>query len=387
MSRQIAQARLPIFAVVVIAAGAVAVGVVLRLLVPEPAPVVAAATAGPTPSPTPTLTQRPTPTPTPNPTPTPTPTPVPTPTPLPPGIGDLTGMPVDESVAHRTPIAVLIDDNRVARPQSGFNGASFVYQAPADGGETRYMFVFQERESGDVGPVRSGRLYFLHWATEYFASISHYGGDTKSRTHLRKYSGKRFTSVDALGGGARAYHRIKTRRAPHNGYTNTAALRQMALKLGAPETLDPRFFRHPFVGMSPPEKRRASQQIRVPYNTGVIEYAFDPTLDLYRRKVDGRWQVDPADGKSVYARNVVILFQPFRIDTRIEPGHSRPVVDSIGTGRALVFREGKLVEGRWKKGGELGPTHLLDGRGKEIPLIQGTTYFQVVPVGAKVSWS
>ena len=51
----------------------------------------------------------------------------------------LTGLPVDPKLGHRTPLAVMIDDARAARPQSGFNGASIVFQAPADGWETRYI--------------------------------------------------------------------------------------------------------------------------------------------------------------------------------------------------------------------------------------------------------
>jgi Protein of unknown function (DUF3048) C-terminal domain len=87
----------------------------------------------------------------------------------------------------------------------------------------------------------------------------------------------------------------------------------------------------------------------------------------------------------VTARNVVVLFQPFRIDTKIEPGHSRPVVGSIGSGKAWIFREGKVVSGTWRKREATGPTRLFDAKGIEIPLIRGRTFFQIVPLGTKVS--
>jgi len=75
-------------------------------------------------------------------------------------------MPTETALANRLPLAVMIDDNVVSRPQSGFNAASIVYQAPADGGEDRYMLVFQELDGSDIGPVRSGRPYFVNWAAE-----------------------------------------------------------------------------------------------------------------------------------------------------------------------------------------------------------------------------
>jgi hypothetical protein len=301
-----------------------------------------------------------------------------------PTIADLTGRTTDPARAHRLPLAVLLDDNRVARPQSGFNSASVVYQAPADGGETRYMLVFQESDAAQVGPVRSARYYFLYWATEMRAGIAHYGGERRSRAHLAAYDGARFTDIDALGSGSRAYRRIASRSAPHNGYTSTAALWTMAAKLGGPPSAPLDLHRRPFLQPTPAADVPASQRIAFRYQSGAVEYRFDRATDLYRRVLDGKPQVDPADKEAVTTRNVVVLFMPFHTDTKVEPGHSRPIIDAIGTGRALVFREGKTLEGTWSKADEMAPTRLLDAAGNEIPLVTGRTFFQIVKVGTRV---
>jgi len=302
-----------------------------------------------------------------------------------PTIADLTGVATDATRAHRLPIAVLIDDNAVARPQSGFNAASIVYQAPADGGEDRYMLVFQEGDTPSVGPVRSARVYFVHWVSELRGGIAHYGGDLRARTALTEFDRVRFTNIDALGAGSKAYHRISSRRAPHNGYTSTAALRTMLAKLGGPASIAPDMWRHPFVAPAASASLPASEHITIPYRTGRIDYRFDRGLDLYRRSVDGSVQIDPADGKAVTTRNVVVLFMSYKTDTKIEPGHSRPVVGNIGTGRALVLREGRMIEGTWSKAAEAAPTHLLDTAGAEIPLVTGRTFFQIVPLGTRIN--
>jgi len=291
----------------------------------------------------------------------------------------------DPALAHRLPVAVLLDDNAVARPQSGFNGASIVYQAPADGGESRYMFVYQEGDSRSIGPVRSARIYFIHWASEVKAAIAHYGGDRRSRSYLRVFDHERFTNVDALGGSGKAFHRISSRKAPHNGYTSTAALRAMALKRGATASTAIDMDRRAFVAPSAPASRAATQRIRIPYRTGLIEYRFDRASNLYKRFVGGKLHVDPADGKVVTTRNVVVMFMSYMTDTKIEPGHSRPVVGSIGSGRAMVFREGRVVEATWSKRVQVGTTHLFDASGNEIPLVTGRTFFQIVPKGTKVT--
>lgn len=384
MSRFIPRSRLPIVATA-IALTSLLVGVALVAGLTNSQPpttvgVVQSPSAPPSPTPRPSI-----PIPSASPTPSPSPSPIPSPTPLPAGVADLTGVHVEDSVAHRLPIAVLIDDNRVARPQSGFNAASIVYQAPADGGETRYMFVFQEYDVRSIGPIRSGRIYFLHWASEIKAGIAHYGGDNISRWYLRTYDGQLFTNVDALGKGAKAFHRIKSRKAPHNGYSSTKELRAMAIKLGGPETMAAKLVRRPFIDESPLAARGKSHSIRIPYRTGLVEYRYDPKANVYERRLDGKWQIDPADNRRVRPRNVVVLFQSFKTDSKIEPGHARPVVGAIGTGRAWIFREGRLLKATWSKTDETAPTRLLDADGHDIPLVRGQTFFQVVPETTKVT--
>ena len=128
------------------------------------------------------------------------------------------------------------------------------------------------------------------------------------------------------------------------------------------------------------------QSIRVPYRTNVVTYDYEPASNRYLRSIDGRAHVDPADGERVGPTNVVVLFQPFRIDTTIEPGYARAVIETIGTGRAIVFREGRATEATWSKADTTAPTLLLDAGGEEVPLVRGTTFFQSVPVDAAVTY-
>lgn len=92
---------------------------------------------------------------------------------------------VTPAVAKRHVVAVMIDDHPAARPQSGFNDASVVWQAPAEGGIPRYMMWFQDSVPPAVGPVRSARLYFVAWASEWDAVYAHVGGSPQAMKLLR----------------------------------------------------------------------------------------------------------------------------------------------------------------------------------------------------------
>lgn len=297
---------------------------------------------------------------------------------------DLDGLLVAPELAHRLPLAVSIDDSRAARPQSGFNATSIVWQAPADGYESRYLMVFQEQDAVDIGPVRSARIYLAHWASELDAALSHYGGDRLTRRWMEANRGDLFVDVDGMGAGNSAYHRISARKAPHNAYTSSADLRATATRLGAPVDLPVELRRAPFIDPDPAAAAGRRQTLEVPYRTNLVGYAFEPATDRYLRSIDGRAQVDPADGGRVAATNVVVLFMPYRIDTKIEPGHARPVIDLVGTGRALVLREGVSVEATWSKADLASPTILLGPDGAELTLVRGTTFVQVVAVGTKL---
>jgi len=345
-------------------------------------PAVAAAAAPATPSPTPT------PSPSPSPSVEPSASPIPMPTALPSGsAAGIDGVMRPAALAFRTPLAVLIDDNIAARPQAGFNAASLVYQAPADGGETRYMFVFQGDEARNIGPIRSGRPFFIRWAAEYRSGLAHYGGDymTLGQT-IPQLNGTFIYDIDALRGSNAGFHRIKTRSAPHNAYASTASLRAVALRRGMPATQAAGFGVRAYVDDAPLASRPASSTISVPYQRGTSSYAYDRARNLYLRSVAGRAQIDAGDGKQVTARNVVVLFMRKSIDPNSEPGHARIVLDQIGSGPAMVFREGRFWNATWHKDSVGAITRLLAADGTEIPLVRGRTFFQVVPTGTKVTY-
>lgn len=297
---------------------------------------------------------------------------------------DLDGVAAPSELAHRLSVAIMVDDNKVARPQSGFSSASIVYQAPADGGEDRYMLVFQEGTGSDIGPVRSARPYYVYWAAEYKASFGHYGGDNQTLYQVIPAMSSAIYDMDALGGKSCPYHRISSRAMPHNAYTNTAAQISCAAKYGYPDTYQGPALR-PFTEDTPPSERPESQTITVPYPTGTVVYEFDAARDAYRRSVAGHPQIDQANNQPVYARNVVVMFQA--VSYYAEPGHdSRPIVANVGSGKAFLFKEGVATVGTWKKASNSAVTRFYDETGNEVQLVRGLIFIQAVPTSMKVAY-
>jgi len=297
---------------------------------------------------------------------------------------DLDGVLAPPDLAHRLPIAVMVSDNTVDRPQSGMSSASIVYQAPMEGGEDRYMLVFQEGTASDIGGVRSARPFFVYWVSEYKAMYAHDGGDPKVIGTVIPANANNIYNLDAGYGGSCPFHRISTRSAPHNEYTNSTVLIGCAAKVKYPSTyqnLPTRTFRDD----TPLAGRPASQVISIPYHTGTIGYQYDPATDSYLRIVDGKNQIDPANSKQVYARNVIVMYQTVTLDPKTDPGYNRILLGNVGSGKATLFVEGKAIDATWKKPTNTALTRFYDSSGAEIPLVRGEIFMQSVAVGTTVT--
>ncbi len=370
---------------------AIVVGIVAVLILAGSAVFVLAAPApkpAPTPSPVaalPSATPEPTATPTATPTASPTVEPSLGPSAIPDGwaYADLDGVAAPADKAHRLPLAIMIDDYKKARPQSGFSSASIVYQAMVDDSSDRYMMVFQEGTATDIGPVRSSRPYFVYWAAEYKALYGHFGGDALALQQVIPAMSAKIYNMDDLNGGSCPYHRISTRAAPYNAYTNTSELIRCLPKRNYPATFQ-NVPTRTFVDDTPAELRPALQTVNIPYPAETISYRFDPVSDSYLRMVNGQLQIDPANNQQVTARNIVVMFQKYAVVPSLDK--MRPQVTNVGSGKAIVFKEGQAIVGTWKKTSNAALTQLYDSSGKLIPLVRGEIFMQIVPIGTAVTY-
>jgi hypothetical protein len=336
-----------------------------------------AATAVPRPSvaPSPTVVEV-LPTPTAAPPIEPPPTPIATPVLVP---APLTGMLVGPEAAANHPIAVMIDDQADARPQSGFNSASVVWHAPAEGGIPRYMLIFQDRIPEGVGPVRSSREYYIEWAAEWRAMYVHAGGSPQALATLAaKGHGQWVYNADEFRWGGRYLWRATDRFAPHNVYTDGEHLRPLAKRLGAADApLEPVWN---FAPDASRDRRPSGGTIRVDYPYETITYRYDADTNTYRRYINGskKPQVDRADGQVVAPKNVVILRMAFAPLNDGHPQKHRLEAQDVGKGVAWIATNGYTIKGQWRKASPTAPTLLFDADGTPITLTAGQTFVQVL---------
>jgi len=333
----------------------------------------AAATHSPGASPAPTPSE-------PAPSVAPTATPVaPSPTPIPLVPAPLTGLPVTVEAAQRHPIAVMVDDHADARPQAGFNAASIVWHAPAEGGVPRYMLIFQDQIPKAVGPVRSAREYYIEWAAELKAMYVHHGGSPQAKATLSaKGNGSWVYNADGFRWTGRYLFRVHDRTAPHNVMTDGSHLRKLAKRIGADDgPIEPAWA---FGPDAPAAERPTGGTIRVVYPYETITYRYDAAENRYLRFINGSKtpQIDIAGKQVVAPKNVVILRMEFGALSDAHPEKHRLEAHNIGKGQAWIASNGITVKGTWRKASATAPTLLFGPDGEPITLTAGQTFVQVI---------
>ena len=292
-------------------------------------------------------------------------------------VSPLTGLPVTAAVAAQPVFGVVIENSPEARPQSGLSQAGVVYEALAEGGITRHLAVFQDQQPTKLGPVRSLRPYFIDWIQEYNnAPIAHAGGSSMAIAEVPQLNVK---SMNGLNYGS-SFTRASDRFAPHNLYTTSAALLALAQRLNY--TTAPSFTPWPRQADTP-EATPTHPTITITYSYALFtaRYNFEAASDSYLRVLAGAPAIDRNSGAQIKVKNVVAIYMPTTYDSA---GHA--LMTTIGTGKAIVFRDGGATVGTWKKTARTSRIEFLDAAGAPIPLNAGNTWVSVIPPTGSVAY-
>lgn len=282
--------------------------------------------------------------------------------------GQLTGMEVDEDVAKRPVLGVMIENHPDSRPQTGLDSASIVFESVTEGGITRYLTLFQENMPKDFGPIRSVRPYFVDWMMGFDASIAHVGGSSEALARLNSRNAKTLSQFKYPD----AYRRTNTREAPHNMYASSKDLRDLQEKLNHKTSVFTPFPRSSDAAMQTPTAPKIT--LNFSYGDYAAQFRYQNTDNSYIRFLTGKPDIDAATNKQINVKNVVV----------IKMGGN--TVQAIGTGEAFLFKDGGVQPVRWRQTSYKERIKLTDANGNEVPLSRGDTWFAVLPMTGTVTY-
>ncbi|MBU1032165.1 DUF3048 domain-containing protein [Patescibacteria group bacterium] len=300
----------------------------------------------------------------------------------------------------RRPLAVMIENHTEARPQSGLFNADIIYEAVAEGGITRFMALFY-CNPGDVqiGPVRSARTYYLDWLEEYDALYAHVGGantpgPADALSQIIKYGVKDLNQF-SIGFPVfwRDYQRLGHSVATeHTMYSTTTKLWEVGAKRGwtATDSAGIRWDKN-FTPWKFKDDKGGGTTSNITVNfwesqsAYQVQWQYDKETNSYKRK-NGESHTDLNNGKQLEAKVVIVQFQREANANDGYPGNVHLLYGTTGSGSALIFQDGNVIEGKWIKASRTARSKYLDKNSKEVEFNGGQIWIQTVPEGSKVNY-
>jgi hypothetical protein len=296
---------------------------------------------------------------------TPTPTPRPTATlssgPL---LDPFTGEPVR---ALGPVLTVKIDNIVLARPQTGLQSADIVYVIPVEGGLTRFMAVYSAHIPPVVGPVRSARQSDLDLLRQFGKPAFAWSGATP---HLVPFI-ERSPIVDLYALRVAGYYRDQNRVEPYNLYANARQLMREATGASKARDIGFRFGALPAGG-------KAAASYSVKYPAASYTFRWSAKARRWLAWMDGAPAM-ATEGGQLGGSTVIIQYTQIATSRFLEYGGRPPYSKSVGSGRAVILRDGKEFTVRWSRSSLEGGTTYTLPDGERMLFAPGQVWVILAP--------
>lgn len=276
------------------------------------------------------------------------------------------------------PIGVMIENELLARPfQKGLSEAEVVYEAPTEGGITRFLAIFMPGKIPEkFGPIRSARSYFLDWMHEWKGVYVHVGGHSDVLRRLMReniFNADQFVLEDYF-----RRENVGKTSLEHTMFSGREAMEKLAV--------DKSWIWQKPAHLEKPQKNSADSvdfksypaaskiSIDFGFPTYRIDYEYDPAANSYNRFQAKIPHLDQTNGARISPKTVVI--QRVKAWDNGDPQLTISI-KTIAEGNATIFQNGRAIQGKWKKESLESPTRFFDEKGREI-------FFDLTPVWIEV---
>lgn len=232
--------------------------------------------------------------------------------------------------------------------------------------------MYQSQLPVEIGPVRSGREVDPKLIEPFGALFAYSGGQDFVVSRIQSVS----SDVGLPRLGDAAYYRSPDRPAPYDVILRTAdvaGLNSTGLAGGF------------LFGDLADGAGEAAIEVSISLSN-FNEVAYTYADGSYARSIGGTPHVDDREGQ-IFTENVVVVFVDVLSTGRQDSaGAAVPDYDVVGSGPAIVFRDGRAIEGSWVRSSTGDMFAFVDSQGEAISLAVGTSWIEVVPNGRPATW-
>lgn len=274
-------------------------------------------------------------------------------------------------------LAVKIDNTSAGRPQFGLSSADIVYVEQVEAGLTRLVAVFQSDLPTEVGPVRSVRSTDVELLQAYGSPGLVFSGGAGGPMALLAASPIVNLSEDSL---PQYFWRSDAASAPYNLHVDLTKIAEADTDVTPTTPIGFTF--------AAKDKRLATAKKVTDITVAMVtEVQFTYTGSKYQVVHDGEPYED-AGGNPVVADNVLLQNVVNEPDGTVDSvGSPSYETHTVGEGTFTLFRDGRAIDGTWKRTDVDGPTTYLDDKGKAVDLKPGKSWVLLAPQNSTVTVS
>jgi hypothetical protein len=306
------------------------------------------------------------------------------------GVNPFTGLPASDPAAlQRRALLIKVANTANVRPQAGLSLADVVVEHYAEGGITRFTALYQANAPDKVGSVRSCRLIDLELPQIFDAGLVCSGTSPGVKQLMRQspaYLDDR-TMIADLGqySGCKGCPMYRTRDAgvPHNLFAS--APNAWAVLEGRGKN-QPSAFRAWAFDAAPPAGGWQVTSVAIPYSSGTVTWKYDAASGLWARYYGNRPHAEKLTGKPLTTANIIVAYAHHETTLIVEDtGGGRSIqIQWWGQGPAHILRDGRMIDGQWRRPAPTGVLEFVDGSGRPVPLKPGATWIELVPLSFPV---
>ncbi len=297
---------------------------------------------------------------------------------------------LDEDSKTR-PFAIMINNLSVARPlHSGLQDAYILYEFMVEGGITRYLALFKDKDTERIGSIRSARDYYIDYALENDAIYVHWGASPQA------YSDIRNLKINNIEGGGKYSFRDNNLivngskysvNSEHTGFSNMKLLKQGLEDKGYRTELEkPLLLKYcvKSIDMKKGENEETANKVDVMFSKTVISnFNYNEETKQYLMSVNDKPHTDYVTKDQYFYKNIITYSVPYStVDAK-----NRQDMQNIGEGTGYFISEGYSIPIKWEKKTKSSATKYYLENGDELVVNDGNTYIGIIPKTGSITIS
>ncbi|MEY4197291.1 MAG: putative lipoprotein YerB precursor [Actinomycetota bacterium] len=252
------------------------------------------------------------------------------------GPSPLSGLPGGEG---KPVVMVKYGNSRPDRPHYNLNQADLIYVEEVEWGLTRIAAMFNTKFPSVVGPTRSARISDLELLEQFTnPGLAYSGANDVLLKAIRKSQSISLSPSDRSS----FYYRNLSKAAPHNQLLRLSSMMAKETKVGAIKDVGLTFNAAPATGGT------KTTYFQAAWSSARVSGSW--TGKSWTISFDGSIHRD-AVNKSFLTPKTIVLQYVERKETKYGDkfGGKTPLLKTVGSGRAIILRNGQSFDGTWSR--------------------------------------